>query len=542
MTDHKAHLHHCGGGCCGHEVPQVPLLRSSDEGDGLSRRSFFVGLGTAALGAWALQSASAQSPTSPTASGGSVLSGKPLVVKPILTYGISKRRPQTSWRSWGGVMTQEDVAAESKRITDELAGMAKAAEFGLKILPVSTVANKNEAAAVRAEQFDVTLIFASGAGGDVLETLASPDRPTIIFVRHLSGPVYLWYEIAHPRFLRKTVDEYGQPGVDAHDVVVDDYNGILWRLRALYGLRNSMGEKIVAIGNAGGWGAGGRKAPQLTREKWHMEIIPVSYDELGKRIKSARADGKLVARTQAEAREYLRQPRVKLETDTKIVGNPALLPKSVENSFLLTQVMKDIMAEHQVHAMTVNQCMGTIMPISETTACLPLSLLNDEGYMAFCESDFVVIPSGVLLHHISGLPVFLNDPTYPHDGIVTLAHCTAPRKMDGKYYERTRIMTHFESDYGAAPKVEMRPGQTITVIDPDFNGKRWLGFTGKTLKTPFMHICRAQVDVTIEGDMKRLLEEMVGFHWMMSYGDYRKEVGYALKKVGIEWVDVSKKG
>ncbi|MCK7524027.1 MAG: hypothetical protein MZV64_43570 [Ignavibacteriales bacterium] len=28
--------------------------------------------------------------------------------------------------------------------------------------------------------------------------------------------------------------------------------------------------------------------------------------------------------------------------------------------------------------------------------------------------------------------MFLNDPTYPHDGIITLAHCTAPRKMDGR--------------------------------------------------------------------------------------------------------------
>ncbi len=86
----------------------------------------------------------------------------------------------------------------------------------------------------------------------------------------------------------------------------------------------------------------------------------------------------------------------------------------------------------------------------------PPSLLNDAGYLAFCESDFVVITSGILLHYASGLPVFLNDPTYPHDGIVTLAHCTAPRKMDGRRAERAKILTHFESDYGAAPKVEMR--------------------------------------------------------------------------------------
>ncbi|MGA1822856.1 MAG: hypothetical protein ACMUIG_10055, partial [Thermoplasmatota archaeon] len=53
----------------------------------------------------------------------------------------------------------------------------------------------------------------------------------LMFLRHSPGPVYLWYEIVHPRFLRKTVDEYGQPGMDVHDVVVDSYD----ELRSVYG-------------------------------------------------------------------------------------------------------------------------------------------------------------------------------------------------------------------------------------------------------------------------------------------------------------------
>ena len=28
---------------------------------------------------------------------------------------------------------------------------------------------------------------------------------------------------------------------------------------------------------------------------------------------------------------------------------------------------------------------------------------------------------------------------------------------------------------------------------------------------------------------------MPGFHWMTGYGDYTKELGYALKRVGIQW-------
>jgi len=106
--------------------------------------------------------------------------------------------------------------------------------------------------------------------------------------------------------------------------------------------------------------------------------------------------------------------------------------------------------------------------------------------------------------------------------------------MDGENYEPTQIVTHFESDYGAAPKVEFRKGQEITVIDPDFSAKRWITFKAKITDTPFLDICRAQMEVEIEGNWEQLLKDMRGFHWIVCYGDYLKEVEYALKKIGVE--------
>ena len=193
------------------------------------------------------------------------------------------------------------------------------------------------------------------------------------------------------------------------------------------------------------------------------------------------------------------------------------------------------MKEADCQAITVNNCMGTIMPLAETTACTTLSTLNDAGFLAFCESDFVVIPSGILLARISGLPVFLNDPTYPHDGVITLAHCTAPRKMDGKALEPTKIMTHFESDYGAAPKVDMKKGQIVTNIIPDFKAERWVGLTGEIVDNPLLPICRSQIDIRFNCNSLQLAERMPGFHWMTSYGDYLREIGYALKRIPIQW-------
>jgi len=144
-----------------------------------------------------------------------------------------------------------------------------------------------------------------------------------------------------------------------------------------------------------------------------------------------------------------------------------------------------------------------------------------------------------LMGNITGLPPFLHNPTYPHGGTITLAHCTAPRKMDGKNLEPVRLLTHFESDYGAAPKVEMRKGQRLTHINPDFAAEHWIGLTSEIVDNPFLPICRSQIDVRYDCADDALAEKMLGFHWMTVYGDYLREAGYALKKIPIEFEELA---
>lgn len=512
--------HHQHHGCCGcnhgHEMP---------------RRSFLAAVGGSAVGGTALAGCA----TTGAAKSAAVAECRPcpavakteLVVQPVLSYQLYQRREKTSWRPWGGLHTQEDVDAEVARINKELEEIKGKAEFPITFLPLAKLRSKEDAQALSGSKADVMFIYAATGDLGPMETIISPERHNIMFVRHKSGPVSLWYETASCRMLRKTVDELGQPGLMPWDMVVDSLDDVRWRFRALFALKNTLGSRIIAIGDASGWGGGGRKAPQIARDVWKLDIVPVHYDDLKKRIESFNADTARVCKAAEDAHAYMKQPGVTLTTDKGYV----------ERAFILAEVFRDLMKELNSSAITVNNCMSTIMPVSDTTACLSLSLINDTGALAFCESDFVVIPSGILLNHICQTPVFLNDPTYPHDGIITVAHCTAPGKMDGKHLEKVNILTHYESDFGAAPKVDMRLGQEITMIDPDFECKRWLGFRGRIIDNPFMDICRSQVDVTIEGDWEKLAELMCGFHWMMAYGDHRKEIGYALRKVGVEWLD-----
>jgi len=492
----------------------------------LTRRGFLQGMGGAAVLGTAMAGMSWSALSAAQSQDEAGLKRRPLVVKPILLYSTPQRRPQTSWRSWGGIRTQQDAEQEVGRIKGELSELKGKADFPIDFLPVAAIKGTGELSGLSdLDNADVLLVYAAGGGMDTFAKLAERGKDMIFFCRHKSGPVYLWYEIISPRYLRQHTDVLALKGIDDGDVVIDSQDEILWRLRALCGLRNTLGTRIVAIGGPDAWAQPKDVVPNLVRDKLKFDMQTVSYKELGQLIKEARADSAAVQRAKERAGAYLKAPGNTLETKREFV----------DNAFLLEQVFRGIMKKADCRAITVNSCMGTIMPLAETSACLTLSILNDAGYMAFCESDFVVIPSGVLLVNISGLPMFLNDPTYPHDGIITLAHCTSPRKMNGKELEPARILTHFESDYGASPKVEMRKGQVVTNIVPDFKLERWVGLLGEIIDAPFMDICRSQIDIRYKCNDLVLAERMPGFHWMTCYGDYMKEVGYALKKVGIQW-------
>ena len=451
---------------------------------------------------------------------------KPLIVKPILLHDLPKRQKQTSWRNWGGVDSPEAAEEEVARIRRELETIQRKADYPIEFLDITKVTHINQVSADQPDIQACDLVLLYGAGF-MMGTMPDFGKDVIVFQRWRSGPVYYLYEGVSARILRNHTDEQVGDVLKEEDVVTDELSELDWRFRALCGLKNTRNSKIVTIGGASTFSQGNSEipVPDLVRKVWNFEYYDVDHDELGTLIEEAMATPRVVGRAKQRAADYLKIPGTKLETTMEFL----------ENCFVLDDVFRLLMKRVGTNLITVNGCMGPIMSRANTSACMTLSILNDDGYRAFCESDFTVIPSGVLLGHITGKPVFLNDPCYPHNSIITLAHCTAPRKMDGKNYDPVRVLTHFESDYGAAPKVEVPLGTLTTNIVPDYMSVRWVGVTGTICDVPFRPICRTQFDIKYKCSDLLLARRMPGFHFMTCYGDYMKEIGYALRRVGIQW-------
>jgi L-fucose isomerase-like protein len=167
---------------------------------------------------------------------------------------------------------------------------------------------------------------------------------------------------------------------------------------------------------AGSRGKYAAEAPKAARERFGFDIVEAFYEDFEKRIRDALKDPARGALARRWAERYLAMPGTALETERKFV----------KNAFVLYGAFMDLMEETGAAAFTIGSCMGTIMPMAETTACLTLSLMNDEGTPAFCESDFVIIP--------------------------------------------------------------MR--QEVTFIDPEYATARWVGMRGVVERNPFYDICR----------------------------------------------------
>lgn len=485
-----------------------------------------------AAGATSLSSSAQPSKTRAEAASRSALpSGKPLRVQPVLVWEESPRRDLSSWRPYGAIQTGGEAELEQRRIRGELKALGAKAEFPVEVLPVAVLNDAQAVARVAAARNGAVLLYAASGPVSWLEAFSSSGKPVIMFLRHKSGPMYLHYEIAHFRFLRKSGQAIGEKHMDAGDIVVDDYGEVLWRLRALYGLENALGTRCLALGGLRAYTAEGQQfGPPHVRNTWRYEVISVPESEVERRIAHLRADAAAMAKVESQAKDFLDQPKLKLATGRKFVVN----------SFVALEVFRELMREHNAANLGVANCMGQLIRLLDTPPCLVLSILNDAGLTAFCHTDFTHTPPGVLLRWISGKPSFVCNTHFPHDGMLTLAHCAAPRRMNGSDFEPATIMTHYESDYGAATRVEFTKGKLITCLIPNFHCTRWTGFRGRIVDNPTLPACRSQIELSIEGDWRRLLEEMDGFHAVVCYGDYLPEVGYALKRTGIHWENLSR--
>ena len=152
--------------------------------------------------------------------------------------------------------------------------------------------------------------------------------------------------------------------------------------------------------------------------------------------------------------------------------------------------LKKLCSDNDLNALTL-KCFG-ILDSCRTTACLALSLLNDEGIIAGCEGDIPALWTMMYVNYAFGTPAFMANPSSSNRKELTIdfAHCTVPLAMVHGY----RLPTHFESNSGIGIAGSMPSGRYRIVKIYGKKLDQYYETTGDLLmNTAIPQRCRTQV-------------------------------------------------
>ena len=119
-------------------------------------------------------------------------------------------------------------------------------------------------------------------------------------------------------------------------------------------------------------------------------------------------------------------------------------PEDLKKAARMYVALRKLCTRNTLNALTI-KCFG-IIDSCRTTACLALSLLNDEGIVSGCEGDIPALWTMMYVRFALGQSAFMANPSSTNRKECTMdfAHCTIPLSMVHGY----RLPSHFESQLG----------------------------------------------------------------------------------------------
>jgi L-fucose isomerase-like protein len=191
----------------------------------------------------------------------------------------------------------------------------------------------------------------------------------------------------------------------------------------------------------------------------------------------------------------------------------------------------DLLAAGRVHAMlrrlvdaerldaVAVRCFDLVLR-RQTTGCLALAQLNDEGVIAGCEGDLVATVAMLWIQRLTGTISWMANPSRIDldRGILSLAHCTVPRSVSGAY----RLRSHFESGLGVGVQGTMRTGPVTLVRIGGARMELLRAIDGDlSCNTDHPDLCRTQVEIEVRRDrLQDLLAQPLGNHMVVVSGHH----------------------
>jgi hypothetical protein len=455
----------------------------------ISRRCFLKTTTTGALSSGALMALTERLAAATAAT------PMPPVCKTKVRVGkVYLGRPHPGWPS-----SAVDLPAEVKRFEQNLAKLGPALA-DVEFVEGGLIATDQDLAQAKEKFKDVAGILAihlTLGTGPQMRSLLDLNIPTMVFTMPFAG--HEWHVIAAWQREGRLVETH--PSSRYEDIAV-----AIRPFRARHRLREA---RVLHI-SQGDADPGYCKAIQ---DKFGAEIRSLKLPDLQRAYQEADR-----SEAMADARRWIREAK-KIVEPTK---------EEILKSSLMYVAMRNLLAQHQAVAITMN-CLGMgLIGIGMGYPCLGFVRLNNAGLGGVCEADLKSTMTHLIFSALVGKPGFVTDPAFDlSNNTILHAHCVAATQMLGP---RSRpspyvIRSHLEDGKGASLMVKLPVGQKVSMarlIGTD----AMLFSTGDAIDSPFVERgCRSKLTVRVENIDRFLHQWSCGLHRVIFYGDHTRDIG-----------------
>lgn len=281
---------------------------------------------------------------------------------------------------------------------------------------------------------------------------------------------------------------------------------IVLRIHILYNnfkaQRFLSGKRIGVIGTPSSWLVASNVDYLLAKRRWGIEYLDIPLQRIYDTFEQI-TDDEVGASCAAVASQAL--------------ACREATPEDLIKAMRLYRAVKKVSIEEKLDALTLS-CFKMIEQL-DTTGCLALSLLNDEGIVAGCEGDLQSVFTLLATKALTGKGAFMANPSMinSRNNELILSHCTIGLKQAERYVVRN----HFETEKGIGIQGMLPTGDvTIVKCGGECLDDYYLSTGTLTENTNYINMCRTQVRIRMNTPADYFLKNPLGNHHILVQGNY----------------------
>ena len=398
----------------------------------------------------------------------------------------------------GWPMAKVDLNADTKRFEAELSKLG-AGLADVEFVDGGLIANDQQLAAAK-EKFKgvdgILVIHLTMGIGNQLQSLMELGIPVVLFALPYSG--HEWHTIAGWQRQGKLIDVF--PSSKYEDVLV-----AIRPFRAIHRLKEA---RLLNVSN----GPADAAYCEALKAKFGTEVISLTLPDLQKAYNAADR-----GEAMADMRRWVKEAR-KIVEPTK---------DEILKSSLMYIAMRDLLAQHNAVAITMN-CLGMgLMDKGMGYPCLGFVRFNNMGLGGICEADLKSSMTHLIFTYLvasrgSSRTPCLMCRTAPSSTPIAWPRprCSGPGTKPSPYH----IRNHLEDGRGASLMVKLPVGQKVSMARL-LGTDKMLFSTGDAVDSPFVDRgCRTKLTVKVDNIDQFLENWSSGLHRVIFYGDHTRDL------------------